>query len=226
MGAPVKHESLNPADRSGSSDVNGRWIPIAGRTGASYPWTVTVDCGHIETGSLTVRVEVAQRRSEDGATTVHTFGTLSTPATQSTTVTLSGYMARGYLRTVANMNGTAIFGTTEEAQMFNVTAESGRLDRRTQQWNELTEAQRAAEADLLDDYRIPGGYALQMDAHGFAEDVRHAIAQQIENRFQMHALSRSDDPSAVVTLRNRDAVDRDAKRAVARFSASRGTVYF
>lgn len=221
------HESLDPAERSGSaSDTNGRWVPVGGRTGSDYPWTVTVDVGNVDSGSVTVRVEGAQRRSNDDVTTLATFPAFSTPASSGTVVTVSGYLGRGYLRTVANIDGTVTVGTTEEARFFDVTSESGRITRQVSNWSEIGEAASRAERELLDPYKFAGGrYALHMDRHGWTENIRDAIATQVERRFQLWSLSKSSDPSQVVTRRQMDTVDPEAKRKVKTYSAL-GPTYF
>ncbi|NIR76782.1 MAG: hypothetical protein GWN53_17280 [Gammaproteobacteria bacterium] len=223
------HESLNPAERSGSSsDTNGRWIPIAGRVGKFYPWDVTVNVGNVQnTGdTVDVTVEAALTRDNDDVVTLATFSQFTTPNQANTTITVSGYFGRGYLRSVATINGTVTVGTTEEAPLFSVDAEKARLTKQVQNWDDVKEAAARAEAELIDPYRMPAGrYALYMDRHGFGENIRDAIATQIERRFQLWALSKSNDASQVVTRRQMDAIDPEAKRKVKSYSAL-GPTYF
>ena len=214
------HESLDPASRSGSaSDINGRWVPVGGRTGSSYQWTLTHDASYFEAGAtVTVRYEVSQSESTGDVVTVHTFDQLSSPARQSATVTLSGYMDRGSIRAVATIAGTLTNGTTEEANFFNITAESGRITRQIQSWDEVTEAARQAENDLIEVYRRPGGrYAVDMDAHDFPTAAREAIARQITHRFGMWAAQKANAGSKIKQEQS-EPIDRAARRMIGRFT--------
>lgn len=213
------HESLNLERRTGSaSDTVGRWIPVADRVGASYLWTVVSDVGDIESGSVTVRVEGAPVRDEAQVVTLHQFAARSAPIQESASVTLSGYLSRGFVRTVANVNGVVTQGTREEAALFSFTALSGTLATPVQGWGQAASEVARAENDLLMPYRCPGGYSLRMDAWSFPADVRDAIAAQVEHRFQLWALGRAGDPASKVTLRQMDAVDRAARLRVARYA--------
>lgn len=218
------HESLNPARRTGSaSDSKGRWVPVGGRTGASYTWDVTVDVGDVESGgTVTVRLEGALRRSDDDAATLYTFPARTTVGQDTVTVTLSGHLRRGFVRTVANINGTVTIGSLEEAAFFNVTAESGRLREQLSKWSEVGEAAKEAERELLSPFRSAHGYDLLIHKHGWTEAVRNAVARQLERRFTLWALGKAADPTSAVTLRETEPVDRMARREISLFSANRG----
>jgi len=213
----AKHRSLDMASRTGSaSDSDGRWVPVAGRTGSNYQWTITNDVGYVDSGgSVTVRVEASPRRSSDDAVTVATFTARTAPINESTTVTLSGYLARGYIRTVANVTGTVTVGTEEEASLFNITAESGRLPRQMEKWSELEEAGRRAERDLLTPYENSYGYSLAMHHPAFADDFKEAMERQLRHVYQVWALSKDQDAA-----RSLDAapVDRRARFIVSKYA--------
>jgi len=127
-------------------------------------------------------------------------------------------MDRGWLRAVATVAGTVTNGTTEEATWFNVAAETARLTKEVQAWQDVGEAASHAEHELIEIYRRDGGYYdLKMDAHGFATAAREAIARQIAHRFGLWAASKAS-ASEARSLEQSEAVDRTARRMIARFT--------
>ena len=213
----AKHHSLDMSSRTGAAtDTNGRWVPIAGRTGTNYQWTFTSDVGAVAAGaSITVRIEASPRRNQSDAVTIATFAARTAPIQESTTVTVSGYLGRGYLRAVANINGTVSVGTDEVAPFFNITAESGRVQRSMQTWSELSEAATEAELDLLVPHETPNGYALAMQHPRFGDDMKEAILRQTRHKFQQWALSKDDDSGKVFKT---ETVDRRARFIMSKYA--------
>lgn len=220
------HSSLRTASRTGSATHTGRWIPVAGRTDAPYLWNVTVDVGEVQSGTVSVVLEGALRRDEDRASTLHTFSVLSSPARLTGQVTVSGYLAQGFVRAVATTTGSAMFGTREESRFFAPQVEYDRMDKQLQAWDERERAAGQAERDLIEPYRRGDRYALRMDAPGFSEAVRDAIGLQLRRRFEIEVLSRSPNPADRVTLRETSDVDNRAAKLIRHYATDVHAVHF
>lgn len=212
------HHSLPINNLTGANtDTEGMWVPVAGRTGMDYPWTITVDAPYIGSGSVVVRLEAAGRQASEDVVTLHTFDALATPAQVSTEVTVSGYLAHGFLRTVAKVNGTVTVGTTEDAPFFTLAAEHGRFSDQMQTWSDLPEAILDAERDLLAPYPTTRGYELAMHHPRFGDDFKYAVARQVRHRFQKWALSRSQDAKSFLDAET-EPMDRKARMTVAKYA--------